>query len=181
MTEPSHQPNDTDALTALAIVAIIAFAALLLGGCMSGVTYRTPDGHSLTITLPESTKGIESFRAGTTAEGHPYIEVAVRENFNWREMDLRFGAFRIYHIAAVITALIGALIIAFKPIPNGIGWTLIAVAAGLGIFAHIVPTYGLWITLALGLACIAGIGYYVYERGFWKINPKLRANPTQEE
>lgn len=171
---PKTMHSSAHAKLILASVCLIALVTIALIGCTTGVTYRTPEGQSLTVTLPESSKGLEAFRAGTDERGNPYIQVSVRENFNWREMDLRFGAFRIYHIAAVITALIGALIIAFKPIPNGIGWTLIAAAAALGIFAHIVPTYGLWITIALGLACIGGVGYYLYERGFWNLNPDLK-------
>ena len=167
-------PSARNKLTIAAIGIVLLLVIFSCAGCTTGVTYRTPEGQKLTVTLPESSKGLEGFRAGTDERGNPYIQVNVRENFNWREMDLRFGAFRIYHIAAVITALIGALIIAFKPIPNGIGWTLIAAAAALGIFAHIVPTYGLWITIALGLACIGGVCYYLYERGFWKLNPDLK-------
>jgi hypothetical protein len=84
----------------------------------------------------------------------------------------QFRALRPYHFAAIACAIIGAIILGTPYLPNRAGVALIAAAAALGLFAHMLPqlsTVFLWSMIA---AAVVGAAYWLYEKGHFTPVPK---------
>ncbi len=121
-----------------------------------------------------------------SADG-PVIEASTGETYEntFGKLKEMFGAFNIYHVAAVACAIVGTVILGTGFLPNRWGLTLIALAVGLGGWAHLppsptasaglrrtgMPAYGGRIAVALGVFAVAGTGYWLYEKGLFSPTP----------
>jgi hypothetical protein len=162
-------------------VSVLILAVLTLSGCTStsrdfneggSIRAKTSSGAEVVVSQSDNPRTGASLRVLDSADG-PVIEASTGETYENTLGKLKemFGAFKIYHLAAVACAIVGAVILGTGFLPNRWGLTLIGLAVGLGSWAHLMPVYGGRIAVALGVFAVAGTGYWLYEKGLFSPTP----------
>jgi len=115
---------------------------LVLVGCTStsrevnvggSIRAKTSSGAEVVVSQSDNPRTGASLRVLDSAEG-PIIEASTGETYENTLGKLKemFGAFRIYHLAAIGCAIVGVLILGTGFLPNRWGICLLGLAAALG-------------------------------------------------
>ncbi len=170
-------------------VSVLILAVLTLVGCTStsrefneggSIRAKTSSGAEVVVSQSDNPRTGASLRVLDSSDG-PVIEASTGETYENTLGKLKemFRAFKIYHLAAVACAIVGAVILGTGFLPNRWGLTLIGLAVGLGSWAHLMPAYGGRIAIALGVVSVAGAGYWLYEKGLFSPTP-CRKKPKHQ-
>ena len=162
--------------------AFIILIVLLTAGCAStsktyneggSIRARTATGTEVIVSQSDNPRTGATLRVVDTPDG-PAIEASTGETFEntVARVSEMFGAFRIYHLAAIGCAIVGVLILGTGFLPNRWGICLLGLAAALGTWAHLAPSYGGYFAIALGLFALLGAGYWLYEKGHFSPVPE---------
>ena len=152
---------------------IILFSILIVAGCLTleksgGVEWKQKIKQSSTNTVwrvnqPTSSK--EPSTVQVNSDGS--ITVFFGSQYNVAKIKAVFASFRIWHIAALALIGAGVFLRVSSIVPNKYAYACIGTGFGCGIFAHVMPTYGVYVTFGLFGALLVAAVYYIWRRGLF--------------
>lgn len=158
-------------------ITMLLFSILLIGGCCmfkedpGRFCYERKDPttgkwEKYSLIQPASSRESTSF-----AQDGDAVDVRFGAQYNVSKIKAAFAAMRFWHILGGALVLLGIYMAYSRKMSSMWSVVLIGAGLGLGVFAHIVPTYGFQIMCAMGVLLAVGIGYVIWRQGLFKDKP----------
>jgi uncharacterized protein YceK len=178
--DDSENQKLTKGRSVMKILLLAFFSLGLLSGCASiGGKHTKNSGGSIDYRSGETAVRViqgDNPRSGAIiqVDSSGTVKVSTGSTFENKLGSIReqFRSLRPYHFAAIACAIIGAIILGTPYLPNRAGVALIAAAAALGLFAHMLPQLSTVFLSSLIVASVLGAAYWLYEKGHFTPTPK---------